>query len=298
MLADDIFCLDDGPRVLDCLEFDDHLRYVDGLDDIAFLAMDLEHLGAAGSADRLLDRYAEFTGDPAPASLREHFMAYRAFVRAKVSYLRVDQGDPQARQSARDYAEQALAHLRKGRVRLILVGGLPGSGKSTVSDIVGRTLAAVVLSSDQVREEMVRVPNATDGGYGVGRYSPENIDVVYSEILCRAVALLSMGETVVLDASWTHATHRAAAARTAGHTSSRLASVECILADDLAAQRIRKRRGSLSEATPAIASAIRQAKDPWPEAISLPTAGDVEDVADRVRRLISAHGSDPTCATR
>jgi aminoglycoside phosphotransferase family enzyme len=36
LMAEDIFCLDDGPRVLDCLEFDDTLRYVDGLDDAAF----------------------------------------------------------------------------------------------------------------------------------------------------------------------------------------------------------------------------------------------------------------------
>ncbi|MGZ4533494.1 MAG: hypothetical protein ACXVXP_14250, partial [Mycobacteriaceae bacterium] len=43
--ADDVFCLPDGPRALDCLEFDDRLRWVDGLDDAAFLAMDLERLG-------------------------------------------------------------------------------------------------------------------------------------------------------------------------------------------------------------------------------------------------------------
>jgi aminoglycoside phosphotransferase family enzyme len=56
LLADDIFCLDDGPRVLDCIEFDDRLRHVDVLDDAAFLAMDVEHLGAAGAARDFLDR--------------------------------------------------------------------------------------------------------------------------------------------------------------------------------------------------------------------------------------------------
>jgi aminoglycoside phosphotransferase family enzyme len=66
LICDDIFCLPDGPRILDCLEFDDRLRYLDGLDDIAFLAMDLEHLGADQLACLLLDRYAEFAGDPAP----------------------------------------------------------------------------------------------------------------------------------------------------------------------------------------------------------------------------------------
>ena len=56
LIADDVFCLDDGPRALDCLEFDDRLRYVDGLDDVAFLAMDLERLGRPDLAADLAGR--------------------------------------------------------------------------------------------------------------------------------------------------------------------------------------------------------------------------------------------------
>jgi len=74
LLADDIFCLDDGPRILDCLEFDDNLRRLDGLDDIAFLAMDLERLGAPELGELLLDRYAALSGDPAPPALRHHYL--------------------------------------------------------------------------------------------------------------------------------------------------------------------------------------------------------------------------------
>ena len=54
LLADDIFCLDDGPELLDCLEFDDRLRYVDTIDDAAFLAMDLEFLGRPDLGDHFL----------------------------------------------------------------------------------------------------------------------------------------------------------------------------------------------------------------------------------------------------
>src|SRR4051812_43941031 len=73
LLADDVFCLDAGPQALDCLEFDDHLRHLDVLDDAAVLAMDLEHLGRPDLADRFLDDYVEFSGDPAPAALRHHY---------------------------------------------------------------------------------------------------------------------------------------------------------------------------------------------------------------------------------
>ena len=52
LIAEDVFCLADGPRVLDCLEFDDRLRYLDRVDDAAFLAMDLERLGAPAQSAR------------------------------------------------------------------------------------------------------------------------------------------------------------------------------------------------------------------------------------------------------
>lgn len=126
LICDDIFCLGDGPRILDCLEFDDRLRYLDGLDDIAFLAMDLEKLGATFLARLLLDRYADFVGDPAPASLRHHYIAYRAFVRVKVHCLRHIQGDGSAAAEARAYADIAVRHLRASAVRMILIGGCQG----------------------------------------------------------------------------------------------------------------------------------------------------------------------------
>ena len=158
LLADDIFCLDDGPRILDCLEFDEHLRFVDGLDDVAFLAMDLERLGAPDLAAQLLDRYTELRRRPRPASLLHHYIAYRAYVRTKVCCLRHQQGADEAADQARAYADLALRHLRAGVVRLILIGGLPGSGKSTVAAAASDALHAVLLSSDRVRKEIHPAP--------------------------------------------------------------------------------------------------------------------------------------------
>ena len=132
LLADDVFCLPEGPVLLDCLEFDDRLRYVDGLDDAAFLAMDLERLGGPEPAARFLALYAEFAADPAPPALSHHFVAYRAAVRAAVTCLRVDQGGGDA-EEARDLLDLVDRHLQDARVRLVLVGGLPGTGKTTVA---------------------------------------------------------------------------------------------------------------------------------------------------------------------
>jgi aminoglycoside phosphotransferase family enzyme len=133
LIADDIFGLDDGPRILDCLEFDDRLRWLDGLDDAAFLAMDLERLHMNGLARDFLDWYADYSGDPAPASLRHHYVAYRAFVRVKVACLRAAQGGPHAASEARDLARLTLRHLRAGAVTLVLTGGLPCTGKTSLA---------------------------------------------------------------------------------------------------------------------------------------------------------------------
>lgn len=117
LTAQDVFCLPDGPRVLDCLDFDDRLRFVDRIDDVAFLAMDLEHLGRPGLAADFLHDYAQAAGVivAAPASLVHHYVAYRAFVRAKIECLQHTQGRSGSAERAGGYAELALRHLRSGR---------------------------------------------------------------------------------------------------------------------------------------------------------------------------------------
>lgn len=86
-------------------------------------------------------------------------------IRAKGACLRSAQGDAethaQARDEARRYGEIAVAHLRAAEVRLVLVGGLPGTGKSTVSDAVAGRLGMVLLSSDRLRKELHGISDFT-----------------------------------------------------------------------------------------------------------------------------------------
>ena len=145
LLADDIFCLPDGPALLDCLEFDDRLRYVDGIDDAAFLAMDLEFLGRPDLAAHFLGRYLAEARDDAPESLRHFYIAYRAVVRAKVDCVRHTQGGAGAADSARAHLRVAREHLREGTVRLILVGGGPGTGKTTLARGIADRVGAQVI---------------------------------------------------------------------------------------------------------------------------------------------------------
>ena len=279
LIADDIFCLDDGPRVLDCLEFDDALRFVDALDDVAFLAMDLERLGRPDLGEYFHDAYVEFSADPAPPSLWHHYLAYRAFVRVKVACLRHEQGATDAADAAAEQLRLCTAHLRTGSVRLALVGGLPGTGKSTVAGRLADLTGAVVLSSDRLRKEQAGLSPTTPAaaGFEDGLYRPQRTDEVYDELLHRAAVLLARGESVVLDASWTAQRHRSAAVRVARAAHADFAELECRAPASTAAERIRARTGNPSDATVEIAERLAQRADPWPEAIVIPTSATVSD---------------------
>ncbi|WP_214401440.1 AAA family ATPase [Pseudonocardia lacus] len=283
LLADDVFCLDRGPQLLDCLDFDDRLRHVDVLDDAAFLVMDLERHDRPDLAAAFLDAYVEFSGDPAPPALRHHYVAYRAGVRAKVACLRHAQGEPAAAVDAVAHAELALRHLRAGEVRLVLVGGLPGTGKTTVATALADRFGAVVLSSDRLRKELAGLdPGSPAGaGYAEGIYSPARTEALHAELLHRAEVLLGRGESVVLDASWTSATLRQRAGDLARRTSSREVELRCEADAALARRRILERTGGPSDATPAIAAAMAAAADPWPTATTIPTGGTVAAAVDR-----------------
>ncbi|HEY8201369.1 MAG TPA: AAA family ATPase, partial [Actinomycetota bacterium] len=297
LLADDVYCLD-TPRILDCLEFDDRLRSVDVVDDMSFLAMDLERLGAPEAARLLLDSYRTMTGDPYPESLRHHYTAYRAHVRAKVACLRHEQGDPEALGQAACLLDLAEDHLRAGRVALVLVGGLPGTGKSTLATMLADALGWALLRSDEVRKESDEVQAGgappEGSGYRQGRYAPESVEATYHSLLERARTLLAMGTPVILDASWTAARRRSEAAETARATASVLVPLCCTAPAQVAETRIearlRTRReggGDPSDATPLVARAMAADADPWPEAAAIDTSGSPDHALAQAEQELS-----------
>lgn len=274
LLADDIFCLEDGPRILDCLDFDDRLRWLDGLDDAAFLAMDLERLGEPGYAEQFTRWYLEFSGDPAPAALRQHYVGYRAFVRAKVACIRAAQDEPHAAGQARQLIAITLRHLRAGAVTLVLIGGLPGTGKSALAGALAGQLGFTVLSSDRIRKELAGVSpgDQSAAGYGAGIYAPGWTERTYEELLSRAARLLGLGESVIIDASWLPAAQRSAAAALASAATADLVQLRCEAPATLAAQRMSRRRDGASDAYPAVAAQMATTRAPWPDAMAIDTS--------------------------
>src|SRR5215208_3176600 len=260
LLADDIFCVPHGPALLDCLEFDDHLRYIDGIDDAAFLAMDLEFLGRKDLADHFLDEYCRRAGDTAPQALKDFYIAYRAVVRAKVDCIRVKQGHADAAADARRHIDIALEHLRAGAVRLVIVGGGPGSGKTTLARALAKRLGAQVISTDDVRKDLQQAGDI-DGEAGelnAGLYTPANISQVYDEVLRRAEVMLCDGSSVILDGTWRDSRQRKRARQLADQTDSPLVEFACSVSLEDASARIQGRSASTSDATPEIAAALAE----------------------------------------
>jgi aminoglycoside phosphotransferase family enzyme/predicted kinase len=291
LTADDIYCLDDGPRILDGLAFDDGLRVGDVLSDIAFLVMDVErHAGPALGA-ALMRSYHEFTNEQHPSSLAHHYVAYRAHVRAKVACLRADQGDPDSVDLARRYHRLALDHLERARVRVVLIGGGPGVGKTLLSRRLADHYGYVRLATDVLRHDVARIPHGQHAFAepDSGAYVPEVIDATYNEQAHEVRELLRAGHGVVLDASWSSERHRASLRQIAAEFGIDVVEVECVLDDDIARERIARRLANPndpSDATPELVALLHDRREPWPSARRLSTAPTINDVVAAALEII------------
>jgi uncharacterized protein len=218
-----IFLEDGQPVLFDCIEFNDALATVDVLYDLAFLLMDLVHRGLGDLANVVMNRTLDRSGDDDGLPLVPFFMALRAAVRAHVAATAIDEGDerPERREEAGAYFELASRLLEPGPVELVAVGGLSGSGKSTVAaalaPLIGTGAGARVLSSDRLRKALHGVPPETR--LPPAAYAGPVSARVYDALIARAGAVAGQGTCVVVDAVFARESERrrvAEAARAAG----------------------------------------------------------------------------------
>lgn len=288
LLCSDIFCLGDGPRILDCLEFSDRLRHVDVLHDVAALCCDLELMGRPDLAELFSEAYHHASGRAAESkSLAHHYRAYRAAVRAKVACLRKkgagsDSDSLDTWQATRLMA-LAWLHLREGAVRLAVVGGLPGTGKTTLSRKLAEYTGWEVLHTDEIRKQVAGVPagQPAPSAYREGIYTADMTCSTYAEMLRRAEEVLSHGESVILDGSWSDPSWRAKAMDLAGRTYADFVPLECTATRDVATGRILERMRSRpgdSDAGVGTYDEMEASAVPWEEATELDTTRPVPDL--------------------
>lgn len=198
-------CLLDGePCLFDCIEFNDQIATVDVLYDLAFLLMDLWHRGFPELANLVMNRYLDEADDEDGFVLLPFFMAVRAAVRAHVTATQVEEGSRSEElvAAARSYFDLARTLLAKRPPCLIAIGGLSGSGKTTVAEAlaahVGAPPGARIVESDRIRKALHGVPPETR--LPDKAYRPEMSEKVYKEMAWRAGLILSEGGSVVADA--------------------------------------------------------------------------------------------------
>ncbi|MEL6964299.1 MAG: phosphotransferase, partial [Pseudomonadota bacterium] len=136
-----IFLDNDRPVLFDCLEFDESLATIDVVYDLAFLLMDLCHRKLDSLAIDLLHAYLERTQDDDGTALLPLFLGVRATIRAKIEAFEIktarsDAERQQHRLAAIQYLDLAMALLNTEPPKLIAIGGLSGTGKSTVARLL------------------------------------------------------------------------------------------------------------------------------------------------------------------
>jgi aminoglycoside phosphotransferase family enzyme/predicted kinase len=254
-----IVLIDGKPVPFDAIEFSERMASIDVLYDLAFALMDLCERRLGALANRLLNewlwRIAELPAAPHDAALAllPHFLSRRAAVRAFVEASSAALGG-KAGDTAGAYQRVALEFLKPSPARLLAIGGLSGSGKTTralkLAPEIGRLPGAVIVRSDVERKRLAGV--ALEERLPAGSYTPEASARNYAAILARAERVLRAGHSVVLDAVFARQDERQAAEALGRRVGVPFEGIWLDVPKDVAQARVVARQGDASDATPAV----------------------------------------------
>ncbi|EKE78787.1 bifunctional aminoglycoside phosphotransferase/ATP-binding protein [Oceanibaculum indicum] len=254
-------CLIDGrPTLFDCIEFNDDFALIDTLYDLSFLLMDLNYRGLRGHANRVLNRYLSRCGYDGLAVL-PLMLACRAAIRAHVTARLVDGLEGEKREKAaaeaRSYLDLALSYLDPSPARLVAVGGLSGTGKSTLArglaPALGVAPGAVILRSDVIRKRLFGV--AETDPLPQEAYRPEVSRRVFAEIARLAGEVLAQGHAVIADAVYGEDWQRDGIANVAAKAGVPFEGLWLEAPQRLLEERVDNRRGDASDATSTVVRA-------------------------------------------
>lgn len=206
--------INDRIRLFDCLEFNEQLRWIDVMSEVAFLVMDLDYHGQKALAAHFLNCYLRVTGDYEGLGVLPLYLVYRAMVRAKVACIRERQ-TAQAKKATSDtigHLTLACSYTRPKSNRLVIMRGVSGSGKSWIAERVASLMPAIHIRSDVERIRLDQEP----GNEPAVRYSKQNIERVYQRLSSLAGVILEAGFAVVVDATFLERDQRDRFARLAG----------------------------------------------------------------------------------
>ena len=247
-------CLWQGkPTPFDALEFDEALARIDTGYDLAFLLMDLDQQAGRAAANRVLNRYLARSGDYGLLGPLPLWLALRALVRAHVQAARGRDGTA--------LLHAAQAYLAPSPPLMIAVGGLQGTGKSTLArglaPALGAAPGALLLRSDELRKRHFGL--APEAPLPPEAYAEAISTAIHEELFMIAEAALRQGHAVAVDAMFLDAAHRQKAAQIAARIGVPFQGFWLEAPMEILKSRILARRGDASDATIAVLERAAQA---------------------------------------
>lgn len=205
-----IITADGRVRIFDCIEFSPALRWIDVMNELGFVTMDLRIHGLGHWAARLLNGYLEQSGDYEGVAVLRYYQTQCALVRWKIALLRARQlgseaGAPHERQ-AEQYMAFALDNIGPAPSALVITHGYSGSGKSTLARQLAELLGGLQIRSDVERKRL----------FGGGRYDLASTDATYARLCELAAAVARAGLPVIVDAAFLQYAQRRRFAALAG----------------------------------------------------------------------------------
>ena len=280
-----IALVDGEPVPFDCLEFDEELATVDLLYDLAFLVMDLWQQGMRGPANLIFNRYLDLSArEEGGIALLPLYLSVRAAIRAHVLATQSIQAQDGGKAAdARHHLELAIALVPEEAPRLVAVGGLSGTGKSTVArrlaPDLGRAPGARILRSDVLRKRAAALP--PEGKLPADAYTAEASAAVYHALTDLADGALAGGHSVVADAVFARPGERSAIAAVAAERSCGFTGFWLETPTAIRAARVGARRNDASDADATVAEAqgtydVGDLGD-W---TALDSSGAIDDIAE------------------
>ena len=283
-------CLFHGrPTLFDCLEFSDELASVDVLYDLAFLLMDLEHRGLVNFSNLVLNRYLDLTGEDDGLTAMPLFLSSRAAIRAHVTAAAIEPAaqsklKPEMAAEARSYLKLAAQFLRPRSCRLVAIGGLSGTGKSTLAAALAPSLGARVLRSDVIRKRIFGV--APETRLPASAYTAQVSRRVYQTLGRNAANVLAAGYSVIVDAVSLKLSERQSFLMVAEAAGVPFAGIWLEAPPATMDRRLRARLNDASDASPEVLAQQLQQDPGTVEWARIEAGGDPENCLSAARRTL------------
>lgn len=254
--ADHIY-LDGEVTIVDCIEFNERLRWCDVAADLAFLAMDLDFRDHPELARALVQEYVHRSSDFELRQLLPFYQCYRAYVRGKVESLKSaepevpEQDRSAARTIARRYFELAYRYTWAHTRALLVMAGLSGTGKSTIASLLHRRTGFAWYRSDVLRKQLAGLAPGDDASQLPHVYSPEFSQRTYRALFEAGRTSLEAGHGVILDATFLAKKYRDAARQLAAELDVPLLFVVCECAPEEVRARLAARQSARADVSDA-----------------------------------------------